>query len=339
LNIAFRVDASSDIGIGHLMRCLALSEELIKRGHICYFLTKINDDELIDIMKKNNISHQKVKIAATLEEDLDFLINFSNEKDINWVITDHYDLTTQYIQRIKQNNLKVLSIDDTALIHYYSDIVLNQNIGSDKLNFSAEGYTKFLLGPKYAIIRNELLKNEQRTERDTVKKILIMLGGTDKDNFTLKILESLKSFIKNLEFKVVIGPLNPFYNDIKKYIKEESLKIKLIKSPENIADLYLDSDIAISAGGTTCYELAYFGIPNIIITIADNQVNIARELDKQKVSVYLGKKEEVKAKQLKNKFNELVNNHSLQKNISQNGKKMVDGNGKERIVDFMEKFS
>ena len=68
-------------------------------------------------------------------------------------------------------------------------------------------------------------------------------------------------------------------------------------------------------------------------------MNIARELDKQKVSIYLGKKEEIKAEQLKNKFNELVNNHSLQKNMSRNGKKMVDGKGKERIVDFMEKFS
>lgn len=338
MNIAFRVDASSNIGIGHLMRCLALSEELIQRDYVCYFLTKIKNDELIDLMKNNSINYQKVNPTATLNEDLDFLINFSKGKDIDWVITDHYDLTTQYIQRIKQNNLKVLSIDDTALIHYYSDIVLNQNIGSDKLRFSAERHTKFLLGPKYAMIRNELLKKEQRTERDTVKKLLIMLGGADKDNFTLKIIESLKSFSKNLEFSVVVGPLNPFYNNIKKYIEEESLNIKLIRSPENIANLYLDSDIAISAGGTTCYELAYFGIPNIIITIADNQVNIARGLDKQKVSIYLGKKEEVKAEQLKNKFNELVNNHSLQKNMGQNGKKMVDGNGKIRIVDFMEKI-
>ena len=339
MNIAFRVDAASNIGIGHLMRCLALSEELIQRNHVCYFLTKIENDELIDLMKKNSINYQKVNPTATLDEDLDYLINFSNEKDIDWVITDHYDLTTQYIQRIKQNDLKVLSIDDTALIHYYSNIVLNQNIGSDKLRFSAERYTKFLLGPKYAIIRNELLKKGERTERDSAKKLLIMLGGTDEDNFTLKILESLKPFSKNLEFTVVVGPLNPFYNDIKKYIEEESLKIKLIRSPENIADLYLGTDIAISAGGSTCYELAYFGIPNIIITIADNQVNIARELDKQKVSIYLGKKEEIKAEQLKNKFNELVNNQHLQKNMSKNGKKMVDGKGKERIVDFMEKFS
>ena len=77
MNIAFRVDASSNIGIGHLMRCLALSEELIQRDHACYFLTKIKKDELIDLMKNNSINYQKVNPTATLNEDLDFLINFS----------------------------------------------------------------------------------------------------------------------------------------------------------------------------------------------------------------------------------------------------------------------
>ncbi|GAG07678.1 unnamed protein product, partial [marine sediment metagenome] len=121
--------------------------------------------------------------------------------------------------------------------------------------------------------------------------------------------------------------------------EEKDLKIRVIKSPENMANLYLESDIAISAGGSSCYELAYFGIPNIIITLADNQLNIAHELDKQKISTYLGTKNEIEIEQLKNKVKELINNDSLRKTMSQNGKKLVDGKGKERIVRFMERFN
>lgn len=339
MNIAFRVDASPAIGIGHLMRCIALSEELIKRGNICSFVTKIDDISLIKKIKENNINIKYIDSNATLDDDKNQLLKYCRNNNINWIITDSYNINSKYLKEMKKNGFKVLSIDDTAQIHYYSDIVLNQNIGSDKLIFSAEKYSKFLLGPKYAMLRNDLLRRHEKIDRENIEKLLIMFGGSDNDNLTLKIIDLLKSFSKKIDFSVIIGPLNPFYDDIEKYIKKENLKIKLIKSPENIVDLYLDTDIAISAGGTTCYELAYFGIPNIIITIADNQFKNASELDKQKVSIYLGKKEEIKPKQLKNKFNELVNNLPLSKNLSRNGKKMVDGKGKERIVDFMEKFS
>jgi len=337
LNVAFRVDASSNIGIGHLTRCLALSEELTRKGHDCYFLSKIENNELINKIEKNNI-HYQINSNATLLEDNKTLVKFAKEKDINWIVTDHYGINAEYIKEIKQNNFKVLSVDDNAQIHYYSDIVLNQNIGSEKLNFSAEKYTKFLLGAKYAIIRDELLIEKNKKEGNEVKKILITLGGTDKDNFILTIIKFLKDFCKTLEFNVIVGPLNPFFDEIRNYVKEGNLKIKVIKSPKNMADIYLRSDIAVSAGGASCYELAYFGIPNIIITVADNQLNVASELDKQKIGLYVGKKEEIKEKEFENKFKGLVDNNSLRKQMSQNGKKLIDGKGKERVVNFMERF-
>lgn len=336
MNVAFRVDASSDIGIGHLMRCLALSEELTRKGHDCYFLSKIENDELINKIEKNNI-HYQINSNATLLEDNKTLVKFAKEKDIDWIVTDHYGINTEYIKEIKQNNFKVLSVDDNAQIHYYSDIVLNQNIGSEKLNFSAEKYTKFILGAKYAIIRDELLIKKNKKEGNEVKKILIMLGGTDKDNLILKILKTLKS-CRNLEFLVVIGPLNPHYDKIKNFIESENLKARIIKSPENMADLYLESDIAISAGGTSCYELSYFGIPNLIISVADNQLTISNEFDKQNISIYLGEKEKLSSEDLKNKFKELIDDSVLRKKLSENGKKLVDGKGKQRIVELMEKI-
>lgn len=339
MKFAFRVDASREMGIGHLMRCLALTEELTKKNHNCFFFSKINDKALIDKIKNYDVVYRQIPLDSTFTEELKALVGFSKGNNIDWIITDNYGINTQYIKYLKQNRLNILSIDDTAQIHYYSDIVVNQNVGAEKLVFSAENYTKFLLGQKYVMLRDDILKENRKRQNSTVKKILITFGGADNDNFTLKILKLLESVDENVEILVVLGPFNRFYDSIKRHIEETSLEIKLISSPENMAKVYLKSDIAISTGGSSCYELAYFGIPNIIVTIADNQLNIAHELDKRKVGICLGKKYELKAEQFKYNVKELISNRSLWKRMSQNGKRLVDGKGKERIVDFMERFN
>ena len=100
MNVVFRVDASYEIGIGHLMRCLALSEELIKRGDRCYFLSKIEDESII---KKYNVDYQKIDADTSLKKDLEMLIKFSNDNDVDWIITDHYKIDSKYINQIKIN--------------------------------------------------------------------------------------------------------------------------------------------------------------------------------------------------------------------------------------------
>jgi spore coat polysaccharide biosynthesis predicted glycosyltransferase SpsG len=225
------------------------------------------------------------------------------------------------------------------LIHYYSDVVLNQNIGSEKLRFSAEDYTKFLLGTKYVILQDELLRRDEKNYRKKVYNILVTLGGTDQYNLTLKILKALNETNQESEIFVVIGPFNPFYEDLKKFVEKSDLKINLLKSPEKMAEIYLKADIAISAGGTSCYEIAYFGIPNLIVTITDNQLKNAEELDRQKVSINLGHKNKVFNKLITDKVNQLITNDSLMKLMGKNGMELVDGEGKKRIVEFVESFA
>jgi UDP-2,4-diacetamido-2,4,6-trideoxy-beta-L-altropyranose hydrolase len=330
MNILFRVDASKSIGIGHIMRCLAFSEELKKHGHKCYILYEVLDDELITKIGKFDVEFCRIN-------SIEKLIFFSKKQDVKWIVTDSYNLNKEYIQNLKNENFKVLSIDDNAIIHYFSDIVVNQNIGSEKIKFSAEKYTKFLLGSKYVMLRDELLKRDKKKYKKYVEKILITLGGTDTDNLTLKILKSLEEINKNYEFIVIIGPLNNFYKELKRFSDNSKARVRLLKSPENMADIYLESDIAISAGGSSCYELAYFGIPNIIITVADNQLNIAKELDKKNVSIYLGKKEDFSSNKIKENVLKLINDNSLRKNMAENGRKLVDGKGKQRIIEVMNK--
>jgi len=338
MKIAFRVDASPQIGIGHLMRCLALSEELIRRGHTCIILSKIDNGDLLKRIKAFHVDVQKIDTKASLKKDLETLLNFSRDHEIDWIVTDHYGIDTSYIKEIKKQGFHVLSVDDTSQMHYHSDIVVNQNINAERLSFSIESYTMLLRGPAYVMLRDELLVREKKKHHDSVKKILVTLGGSDPDNHLLKVLQSLDTVAKKIDVQAIVGPFNQFLSQLKSYVKQSSANITLITSLEKMVDFYLESDLAVSAGGSSCYEIAYFGIPNVIITIADNQLGIAREFHRQQLGVYLGMKHEVKPEAINDKIKELIENHSLRKQMSKQGRNLIDGNGKKRIVDCMERY-
>ncbi|UCB58130.1 MAG: UDP-2,4-diacetamido-2,4,6-trideoxy-beta-L-altropyranose hydrolase [Thermoplasmatales archaeon] len=337
--IAFRFDAASNIGIGHLMRCLALAEELIKRGNKCVFLTKTIEEKLIKKIQKAGCIYEKLPKELDILNDVKNLISYCIKNEIRWVVIDHYGIETYYLENLKKQNLNVLSVDDTANTFYPSDIVINQNIGAEKLNFLTSDKTKLLLGTNYVLMRNELLKRHLKKPKKEVKNILITLGGTDPDNFILKVLKNLEDIDQKIKRTVILGPFNKNNDKIEKYKKNTNQNIEIIRSPEDITDAYLNSDIAISAGGTSSYELAYFGIPNIIITVADNQENIAYEMNKEQVSISIGRKPEFKPEILKNNIKTLIDNHSLRSKMSEKGKKLIDGKGKIRVVDFMERLS
>lgn len=337
MNIVFRVDASKTIGIGHLMRCLALAEELKKRGHNCFFLSKTKNPEIINNISKYHHNFFFIPSFLTMGKDCDALIKYAKKYQIDWIITDHYNIYASYLEKIKHHGFHILSIDDTAQIHYYSDIIVNQNIGAEKLTFSVEPYTIQLLGTSYIMLREELLLREKKKQHSSVEKMLITLGGSDPDNYILTILQSIASITKDIELLVVIGPYNPHKATLQAYAEKTKSMISLIHSPENMADYYLQADIAISAGGSSCYEVAYFGIPNIIITIADNQLAIAHELDSNRIGIYLGKKNELQPQNLRDKVKELLDDKSLRDTLGQNGKKIVDGKGKKRIITHLER--
>ena len=340
MQIVFRVDATKNIGLGHLMRCFALAEELVKNKNTCYFISNIDSEKIVEKITKSKIILEKISTSPNSNQDLNYLIDFSRNKNIKWIVTDHYEIQSEYIKTLKDNNFYVLSIDDTSQTYYSSDIVVNQNIGSEKLTFRSDKNIRLLLGPKYVMIRDEILKREKKRYQDDVKTILVTLGGMAYDTLTIKILRLLKKIIDdNVQIIVIIGPLNRVKSTLKSEVNRLSdSNFRFLFSPRTMLDLYLESDIAISAGGSSCYELSYFGIPNIIITIASNQLNIAKELDKENVSINLGGKEEFSSNIFKENILKLIDDNSLRKKMVENGKRLVDGNGKKRIVDVMNNF-
>jgi spore coat polysaccharide biosynthesis predicted glycosyltransferase SpsG len=165
--------------------------------------------------------------------------------------------------------------------------------------------------------------------------VLVTFGGGDPDNITLKVIEALKKVeIDNLEVVAVIGETNQHYVTLIQHMKNNP-GFSIRKNVTNISELMIWADVAISAGGSTCWELAFSGLPNIIITLSSDQELIASELSKRGVSIVLGRSGEITDISLINSISKLIYSPTICSIMSQNGKKIVDGNGSYRIISAL----
>ena len=334
--VCIRVDGSAEIGTGHIIRCLALAEELSYRGFRTIFCTKDFDSGLIMKIKSEGFDLSVIPANLSLEEDRKHFTSIAKRNNADIAITDNYYFTNGYLKHLKDNFKVVVSIDDVADTFFYSDILINQNINAipEKYNGKTENGTKLLLGPAYALLRPEFKKyHDKSREFDSVKNILVTLGGSDQENQTLKALRALEKIEGDLSITIVLGVSNRNKEGIRKYVNKIKKDIKLLENVSNMAELMCEADIAIGAGGSTSWEFCCIGVPIIIIFLAENQKSIAEGLCVRGISVNLGNYRYVSENDIKTAVEELINNPYKRKVMSQKGKEIVDGKGAERVTE------
>ncbi len=336
-----RADANTQIGSGHLMRCLALAQAWKKQGGNVTFISDCGSESL-----RNRITGEGFELVliekpcpdlADLETTFLVINNSSSIKP--WVVLDGYHFDTEYQQRIKYNGNPLLVIDDTAhLNHYFADIILNQNINAENLNYSYEPGTKLLLGTDYVLLRDEFsfYQNWKREIPEVAKKILVTMGAGDANNVTLRVLDALDQVdIDGLKIKVVAGASNPHLDIIRVAAKESRHRVELAIDVLNMSELMAWADLAVSAGGSTCWELAFNGVPSILIVTAENQKSIAEGLNKYNSAVNLGWYNKVTSEQIKNTFHILISDKAKRNIMSNYGRRLINGKGKYKVTAEM----
>jgi len=346
-NLLIRSDTSVQIGTGHIMRCLALAQAWQEREGEALFVmadmsSALENRLLMEGMKVVHLSG----IAGGLE-DATVTMDAAQKFNAQWVVVDGYHFGKDYQKLIKDAKLNLLFIDDYGHAgYYYADLVLNQNISADiDLYPSREPYTKLLLGTEYVLLRREfwLWRNWQRETQSVANKILVTLGGSDPDNVTLRVIRALQLLnIDGMEVIVIIGGSNPYHQILQQEISTSNLVITLRQNVNNMPQLMAWADIAIAAGGSTNWELAFMGLPSLVISVADNQIAIAKGLNQQGVISYLGCYQQVGLSQIHQALQELRYDRCKREIMSEKGQKLVDGYGGNRVVleiNKMLKFS
>lgn len=313
MNLLFRCDATRETGIGHMMRCLALAEEAMHQGHTCTFFSQVTPeyhhyfmDTSIHLIPMRTSPKQRIDYETILEYDKDY--------DIDWVVTDHPQMTSMYVHRLQQQGLKVVSIDDLGDILYPSEILLNQNIHASSLYMEPREGQTCLFGSQYVLLRDQVLVKKKRSY-DQVRTVLLSFGGITHEMMTQK-----------------------YYRLIKEQVTDD-VDICIVPHPNgsvaHMGVVYETVDLAVTAGGTTCYELAYQGIPNIILSIAPDQVNTSQGFHREGIGYYLGEERHCSYQLFNQVFHQFLMEPRLREEMGMKGKGFVDGFGRRRVMDAL----
>jgi UDP-2,4-diacetamido-2,4,6-trideoxy-beta-L-altropyranose hydrolase len=337
MNIVFRVDSSSEIGAGHLMRCLTLANKLKKNNHKAIFICRKLKGDLILLIKhpvlilSSNDNFQSDDLylnflGATQEQDASQTIGVLPER-VDVLIVDSYALDEEWHQRLRAYVDKIMVIDDLANKQFDCDMLLNQNLGIQKKDYKNKvpvgcellmGCDYALLRPEFSKLRGQALEKRKRTKR--VENVLISIGGSDVDNVTLDILKKLDN---GLNIVVVLGLESPHNAIIKKYIKGKNIEV--IINADDMSGLMMNADLMIGAAGSTSWERCCLGLPVLLYVLAENQKAIAGSLEKLGAAII--------TKDLKSDICIMVSDLGLWHDMSNKAKNICDGLGVIRVFN------
>jgi len=307
VDIIFRVDASFQMGTGHVIRCLTLAEELKESGANVGFICRKHKGNLInkiqsegfnvfelEIMKRDKCDNKLLYshwLGTTQQQDARDCIKILQQTKVDWLIVDHYGIDEDWQQELKDYYDKLMVIDDLADRKHECNILLDQTFGRQLQDYKAlvPKSCELLLGSQYSLLRPEFSKwrkySIERRKHPVLKQLLIHMGGMDINNITEQVLKvlAISNLKKDINITVVMGKLAPNLESIKKLLDDFPFNIDIKVDVDNMAEIMAKADIAIGSSGTTTWERCCLGLPSIQIITAKNQEFSARILSANKV--------------------------------------------------------
>ncbi|NFA59984.1 UDP-2,4-diacetamido-2,4,6-trideoxy-beta-L-altropyranose hydrolase [Clostridium sporogenes] len=283
MKIAIRADGGSQIGMGHIMRTLVLAKELAKTNDV-FYICKV--DVPLSSKYKSGMDKAKAEGFNVVTINENNIINDLKNISVDCLITDSYDVNEEYFNLTKGMFEITGYIDDMNLHYFNVDFIINQNIGAEEYSYKANKDTRLFLGTNYTMLREEFRKNPNKNIKKEVQNFMITVGGADPNGITNIIC----NYVKDLEFKfhVIIGPSFKEEN-IEKLVKLKKLKDNInLYFNANMIEIMNKCDIAVSACGSTLYELAVCRIPTLGLIIADNQEKVAYKMNERGLIYNLG---------------------------------------------------
>lgn len=356
MKVVFRADASLEIGTGHVRRCLTLAQALREKGAQCRFICREFPGHLIDTLRQRGFevlslpyrpdwqaSEREPAHAAWLgadwKTDAEQTLAAIGGEAVDWLIVDHYGIDARWEAALRPLAKKILVIDDLADRPHDCDLLLDQNLVADmerRYDGRLPEHCGRLLGPEYALLQPQYAELHPRVppREGPINRLLIYFGGADADNLTGMTLAAFARLGRDdIALDVVINPTGPHAEAIRRQAAGCAW-ITLHEDLPSLAPLLVKADLAIGAGGATSWERCCLGLPALVVTIAENQKAIAKELDRQGLIRWLGHKDEIDAAALAEALAGILDT-GLAPEWSERCRRLVDGRGVERVAGFL----
>lgn len=311
MKVAFRVDASLQIGSGHVMRCLTLAEALRAKGAECHFIGRAHPGHLLDVIRQrgfavsalpaelppspantqvngthaNGLAHAEW-LGCSWQTDAQQTRTILSRLQPDWLVLDNYALDQRWEAELRPYCQKLLVIDDLADRPHQCDFLLDQNLGRQPQDYAhlVPGQCKVLTGPQYALLRPEFAAlraySLQRRQQPALKQMLITMGGVDQPNATGQVLQALKgcALPQDCRISVVMGLQAPWLQQVRALAQDMPWPTEVLVNISDMAQRMADSDLSIGAAGSTSWERCCLGLPTLMVVLADNQWPCARAL-------------------------------------------------------------
>lgn len=338
--IVFRVDASLQIGSGHLMRCLTLADELRASGASSVFVVREQPGSLIELVVERGhavirlTESQRVDPGDDARETREALGDLS----VDWLIVDHYGLAASWERSLRDRIGKVMVIDDLANRSHDCDVLLDQNLRHDAQRRYAPlvpAHCRLLLGPRHVLLRKGFDQVPVRNWRREPRRILIYMGGMDQYNQAGKALAAL-GHVPDMHIDVVLGLGHPFAAEIHAMGKAQP-RVCVMDAVADMAGIMTAADLGIGVCGMAAWERCALALPSLTCIIAENQREDALELDRIGAAKLVGDASQIQVGDWKSAIDEVIGDLSRLAVMAEVAQGVVAGHAKQRR-DLIERL-
>jgi len=334
--VVFRCEGGAVDGLGHIMRCLTLAGSFLEDGRARPVFFAYSPDNIAHLLiSKQGFESKRAAGPAGNSEDLEEICNhLSSQVSRPILVVDNRNIQPAYLQHC-QEFAYVMKISDDDATDWICDAIVDYNIGANEKNYrkSINRTALRLIGPEYNLLRNEFFTTQKISSRRL--RVLITMGGEDPHNHTGWLLAGLGDLFENYDLTVVIGAAQQHETSVRSTIEKYCPHANLIVDAEKMAQHMANADIAFTAGGTTCYELAAMGVAQLGIIIEEHQRSFVKKLEEANCLLLAADYSMKNHASARRAFCELIDAPALRRRLIKAGKQLFTNPGAPRVVNAL----
>jgi UDP-2,4-diacetamido-2,4,6-trideoxy-beta-L-altropyranose hydrolase len=354
-HVVIRADSSSQMGSGHVMRCLTLASELRRRGCSVVFVTRQHQGHCISRIEEAGFavqrlnppsappfpgSHHREWLGVPVETDVEETLAVLRGRRADWLVVDHYGLDAAWHRAVRACAERLLVIDDLADRPIDADLLLDQSTPASVPDAYANliaTHVPRLLGPRFAMLQPvyAMLRRTLPPRDGSVRRLLVFFGAHDPTASALRVLGVLaEEEFSQLAVDIVPGGNHEQIKAIRERAREH-YHWTVHDALPGLAGLMARADLSIGAGGTTTWERACLGLPTLVAAIAENQVSIAKRLAGENAIAFMGDGSQLSNDQWRVGMRDLIRSSDRLRELEMNSRQLADGHGAGRVAFSM----
>ncbi len=348
-SVLIRVDASPSIGCGQVTRMTALASACRRSGAKVNFLSTGMPQTLQRKISDIGCHCQPMSLATGSAEDARLTAELAANGNFDWVVLDGYHFDDSYQEIVGQHSSRLMVVDDLGhASHRCAQLVLNQNAYAHRSRYNQQNSTDILCGVKYSLLRPEFNADpdghRRNNQRFNIKRILVTFGGCDTDDWTLATLRTLLKLklatTSQTVADVVVGVNYGHEKRLAQFCRDAGMNVFIHRNIDRMDALMHQADIAITAGDSTCYELARIGVPSIAIATVENQIPVITAMEQHGTLKGFCPEGSLPDRshpaglptEIADTIGKLVRNREERQSMADSGRKLLDGQGAHRVV-------